>query len=77
MTDHPGEYGTALAVVNRYRYGWQASRNGSGFLVWFKHNVYEAMTEDEAAVYHDAVDADRHAPHIDPTTAHIDGRAER
>lgn len=43
-----------LDVVNRQSYGWAATRDGFGFLMWNRGDVWERMTSDEAAVFHAA-----------------------
>lgn len=45
----------AACVIRRMSWGWLPRRNGCGFLMWHRQNVWEAMEQGEAEVYLNAI----------------------
>ncbi len=51
---HATPYDAALAVINRYRFGWDARRDSFGFLMWNRGAEWQGMSDYEARAWLDA-----------------------
>lgn len=38
--------------IEKLVFGWRASRDGFGFLIWRRGQDYKSMSEEEAGVWH-------------------------